>query len=189
MSCDHDWVFIDCSYEDDSSHGYYVCGKCHEEADTETIERRTPMKTPENIADESVYPENNPMDAVWKELCESKPEIGEELESIKFRIASAIQAERDFNLKCYENWYVKELDELRRTVKNLQTSDEESYAELVQLRPENFHLRTALAEAVELLDKSSFQHVNCDGDYPHCFACWKDRLLTKLRPLLGKDGE
>ena len=56
------------------------------------------MRTAREIAEEIVYPENNPMDAfmdaVWKEICDTHPCIGEELESIKFRAESALTQDR-----------------------------------------------------------------------------------------------
>jgi len=51
--------------------------------------------TIEKEAEDCVYPENNPMDAFWKSICDEHPCIGEELESIRFRITKALQKKQE----------------------------------------------------------------------------------------------
>ena len=51
--------------------------------------------TIEKEAEDCVYPDNNPMDAFWKSICDEHPCIGEELESIRFRIHKALQKKQD----------------------------------------------------------------------------------------------
>jgi transcription elongation factor Elf1 len=36
--CNGKLVFMDTSYDDDSSQGFYVCGDCHEEFSIEEVE-------------------------------------------------------------------------------------------------------------------------------------------------------
>ena len=38
MACKHNWIFIDDSWEDDSSSGYYICSECDEMASIEQVE-------------------------------------------------------------------------------------------------------------------------------------------------------
>ena len=68
------------------------------------------------MAEESVYPKDNPMDVVWKTICGDYPEVGEELESIKFRFKEALtkvqreayeKGQEDTTLKAHivlKNW-------------------------------------------------------------------------------------
>jgi ElaB/YqjD/DUF883 family membrane-anchored ribosome-binding protein len=137
--------------------------------------------TIEQEASDCVYPENNPMDAFWKSICDEHPCIGEELESIRFRVTKALKAKQD-RIEVLE----KKLELAKEELTRWQDSACRLEGNLDTALSTIETLESALKECVEALKFvcTKTDHMN-DGD-KYCEVCGKiDSALDRAKKALG----